>query len=170
MSDYDIHPYECDPGFDGCAELYNNFHMPNEAFHSPTVNWDTILTVPQFMDEICISAGYTESTNFQVEDQDREHTEFSISFDAEYQEASKYAEEAPTGSDTKNLHYNNNYNGKHAEYHTATPCTDTLNHDNSSNEHQQEQWLPSHGQTNEVATLPDMWWHNLGLNDELYYE
>ncbi|KAF8585373.1 hypothetical protein K439DRAFT_1616014 [Ramaria rubella] len=121
------------------------------------------------MDETYVSAGYTESTDFQVEDQDREHTEFSTGFDAEYQEASKYTEEAPTSGDTKNLHYDN-YDGKHAEYHTATPCTDTLNNDNGSNEHQQEQWLLSHSQTNKAAALPDMWWHNLSLNDKLYYE
>ncbi|KAF8579431.1 hypothetical protein K439DRAFT_1620552 [Ramaria rubella] len=97
MSDDDIHPYECDPGFDRCAEPYDNFHAPDEAFYSPTMNWDTIPTVLQSMDETYVSAGYAESTDFQVEDQDREHTEFSTSFDAKYQEASKYAEEAPTG-------------------------------------------------------------------------
>ncbi|KAF8592095.1 hypothetical protein K439DRAFT_1610914 [Ramaria rubella] len=113
------------------------------------------------MDETYVSAGYTESTDFQVEDQDREHTEFSTSFDAEYQEASKYAGEAPTGGDVENLHYDN-YDGKHAEYHTATPCTDTLNHNNGSS--------TNRSSDNEAAALPDMWWHDLNLDDKLYYE
>ncbi|KAF8582432.1 hypothetical protein K439DRAFT_1618248 [Ramaria rubella] len=153
MSDYDIHLYECDPGFDGCVEPYDNFHAPNEAFYSPTVNWDTIPTIPQFMDETYISAGYAELTDFQVEDQDREHTEFSTGLDAKYQEASEYTEEAPTGGNTENLHYDD-YDGKHTD----------------SNEHQQEQWLLSHSQTNEAAALPDMWWHDLSLDDKPYYE
>ncbi|KAF8585377.1 hypothetical protein K439DRAFT_1616016 [Ramaria rubella] len=107
MSDFNIHLYEHNHSFHGCTEPYDNFHMPQEANYSSTVNWDTILTVPHFADETYVSAGYAESTNLYVEDQDnKEHTVFSTGLDADHQESGKYADELSTGLETETTYYN----------------------------------------------------------------
>ncbi|KAF8576016.1 hypothetical protein K439DRAFT_1623160 [Ramaria rubella] len=130
MSDFDIHLYECDPCFYGCAELYDNFHVHDKAFYSLSVNWDTLLTFPQFMDENTnISAGYAESTDPWVENQDmRGQAKFPTGCDAEYQEASEYTDEPPTSGNAETTYYN----GEHAGYDLATHITDAINHDESS--------------------------------------
>ncbi|KAF8587632.1 hypothetical protein K439DRAFT_1614182 [Ramaria rubella] len=168
MSNFDIHPYECDPGFDGCVEPFEDFHAPDKAFYSPTMTWDTLPTDPQFMDKTYVSAGYVESTNFYVEDQDNEeHMVISTSLDTEHQESSEYADKLSTSGDAEKLHYDS----KHTEYHTATPCTDTLNHNNSSTYmHQQGPWTISHSHTNTATTLPNMWWRDLDIDDKKYEE
>ncbi|KAF8573061.1 hypothetical protein K439DRAFT_1625330 [Ramaria rubella] len=123
MSNYDIHSYECDPSFYGCAEPDEIFHACDEAFYSPPLNWDSLPTVPQYSDETYISADYTGSTNFHVEDQDNEEHMFSTSLDAEI---------------THN-------EGDNTEDNT-TPRTDTFNSEGSTQSYTYTPYDPLHSQ------------------------
>ncbi|KAF8587935.1 hypothetical protein K439DRAFT_1613953 [Ramaria rubella] len=103
MSNYDIHSYECDPSFYGCAE-------PDEIFM-------------HYSDETYISADYTGSTNFHVENQDNEEHMFSTSLDAEI---------------THN-------EGDNTEDNT-TPQTDTFNSEGSTQSYTYTPYDPLHSQ------------------------
>ncbi|KAF8585657.1 hypothetical protein K439DRAFT_1615789 [Ramaria rubella] len=208
MSNYNIHSYEHDPSFYGCAEPDKYFHACDKAFYSPPLNWDTFPTIPYFdMDEtsadytdvtgewaeqyhtseypglstnkytespeIDADKGYTNATNFYVEN-------YNTGLDAEYQEGSQYADKLQTSLDAGKTYYNS----ANTQHYRRTPRTDTFNLNKENYyEEQQNDSSPLVVMTllelgpqveanthNNSPTLPYVWWHDLGLDDETYEE